>query len=60
MERSVSKRDDFLVDALFYFNPVQRFEYRGDKFSFGGSSYCASNGVLQSWERDICFCGKFR
>ena len=22
------KRDDFVVDALFYFEPVQRFEYR--------------------------------
>ena len=24
-----------LVDALFYFEPVERFEYRGDMFSFG-------------------------
>ena len=47
MERIVSKRDDYVVDALFYFKPVQRFEYRGDMFSFGGSSYCASKGVLQ-------------
>ena len=36
MERIVSKRDDFVVDALFYFEPVQRFECRGDMFSFGG------------------------
>ena len=36
MERIVSKRDDFVVDALFYFEPVQRFEYRGDMFSFLG------------------------
>ena len=27
--------DDFVVDALFYFKPVQRFEFRGDMFSFG-------------------------
>ena len=47
MERIVSKRDDFVVDALFYFEPVQRFEFRGDMFSFGGSSYCVSKGVLQ-------------
>ena len=47
MERIVSKRDDFVVDALFYFEPVQRFEYRGDMISFGGSIYCASKGVLQ-------------
>ena len=42
MERIVSKGDDFVVDTLFYFKPVERFEYRGDMFSFGGSSYCAS------------------
>ena len=47
MERIVSKRDDFVADALFYFEPVQRFEYRGDMFSFGGSRYRASKGVLQ-------------
>ena len=50
MEIIVSKGDDFVVDALFYFEPVQRFEYRGDMFSLGvgeGSSYCAINGVLQ-------------
>ena len=47
MERIVSKRDDFVVDTLFYCKPVQRFEYQGDMFSFGGSSYCASKGVLQ-------------
>ena len=47
MERIVSKRDDVVVDALFYFEPVQRFEFWGDMFSFWGSSYCASKGVLQ-------------
>ena len=31
----VSKRDDFVVKELFYFEPVQRFEYKGDMFSFG-------------------------
>ena len=35
MERIVSKGDDFVVDALFYFKPVGRFEFRGDMFSFG-------------------------
>ena len=35
MERIVNKTDDFVMDALFYFKPVQRFEYRGDMFSFG-------------------------
>ena len=47
MERIISKGDDFVVDTLLYFKPVERFEYRGDVFSFGGSSYCASKGVLQ-------------
>ena len=47
MERIVSKGDDFVVDTLFYFKPVHRFEYWGDMLSFGGSSYCASKGVLQ-------------
>ena len=47
MEIIVSKGDDFVVDRLFYFKPVQRFEFQGDMFSFGGSSYCTSNGVLQ-------------
>ena len=47
MERIVSKRVDFIVDALFYFKPVQRFKFQGDMLSFGGSSYCASKKVLQ-------------
>ena len=34
MERIVSKGDDFVVHMLFYFKPVQRFEYGGDMFSF--------------------------
>ena len=40
MEKVVGKRDDFVMDALFYFEPVQRFEYRGDMFSCEGSSFC--------------------
>ena len=47
MEKVVVKRDDFVMDALFHFEPVQRFEYRGDMFSFGSSSYCVSKEVLQ-------------
>ena len=47
MKIIISKRDDFVVDALFYFKPVQRFEYRGDMLSFRGSSYCTRKGVLQ-------------
>ena len=55
MERIVSKEDDFVVDTLFYFKPVQRFEYRGDMFSFGGSSYCARKRVLQQLETRYLF-----
>ena len=47
MKRIVSKGDDFVVNALFYFKSVQRFEFRVDMFSFGGSSYRVSKGVLQ-------------
>ena len=47
MEKVVGKRDDFVMGAFFYFEPVHRFEYRGDMFGFGGSSYCVSKGVLQ-------------
>ena len=47
MEKVLSKRDDVVVDVLFNFEPVQRFEYRGDMFRSGGSSYCASKRVLQ-------------
>ena len=47
MEKVVGKRDDFVMDALFYFEPVQRFKYRVDMSSFCGLSYCADKGVLQ-------------
>ena len=47
MEGIVRKGDDFVVDTLLYFKPVQRLEFRGDMFRFGGSSYYASTGVLQ-------------
>ena len=47
MEKVVGKRNDFIMDALFYFEPVQIFKYRGDMFRFGDSSYCASKEVLQ-------------
>ena len=35
MKKVVGKRDDFVMDALFYFEPVQRFGYRGNIFTFG-------------------------
>ena len=35
MEKVISRRDDFVVHALIYFEPVQKCEYRGDVLSFG-------------------------
>ena len=60
MARIVSKRDNFVIDALFYFMPVQRFEYRGDMFGFGILVTARAREVCNSWRRDIYFCGKFR
>ena len=50
MEKVVSKGDDFVVDALFYFEPVQRFEYRGDMLSFGIPVTARARGILQAVE----------
>ena len=47
MEKVISNKDDFVVDALLHFAPVQLFENRGDMFSFRDSSYCANKGDLQ-------------
>ena len=55
MERIVSKRDDFVVDALFYFEPMQKFEYRDDMFSFGVLVTARARRFSSSWRRDICF-----
>ena len=35
LKKVISKRDDFVIDALSYFELVLRFEYSGDMFSFG-------------------------
>ena len=53
MERIVSKRDDFVVDALFYFEPVQRFANWGDMFSFGVLVTARAMEFCSSWRRDI-------
>ena len=60
MERIVSKGDDVVVDTLFYFKPVERFEYRCDMFSFGVLVTALAREFCNNWRRDICFCGKFR
>ena len=55
METIVSKGNDFVVDELFYFKPVQRFEFRGDMFSFGVLVTARAREFCNSWRRDICF-----
>ena len=60
VEKVVCKGDDFIVDTLFYFEPVQRFEYRGARFSFGVPVTARAREFCSNWSRDICFCGKFR
>ena len=55
MKKVVGKRDDFVVDALFYFEPVQTFEYRGDMFSFWVSFTARVRQFYSSWRGDIYF-----
>ena len=55
MEIIVSKGDDFVVDALFYFKPVQRFEFRGDIFSFVVLVTARAREFCNSWRRVIFF-----
>ena len=55
MEKMVGKRDDFVMDALFYFKPVQRFEYRGDMVSFGVPVTARAREFYSSCRRDVCF-----
>ena len=49
MKKVVGKRDDFAVDALFYFEKVHRFEYYGNIFNFEGSCYCMTREFCSSW-----------
>ena len=60
MKKVVGNGDDFVMDVLFDFEQVQRFEYRGDMFSFGVRVTARAKEFCSSWRRDICFCGKFR
>ena len=48
------------MGALFYFELVQRYEYRGDMFSFGVRVTAWAREFCSSWRRDICFCNKLR
>ena len=58
MEKIISKRDDFILNVLFYFEPVQRFEYMSGRSVLGfqllhEQGSCAVAG-------DVCICNKFR
>ena len=48
-------REDFVVDALFYVEPVQRFEYRNDMFSFWVPVTARTREFCGRWRSDICF-----
>ena len=52
MEEVISKRDDFV--AIFFFEPMQKFEYRGDMFSFG-VPVMRDQVVFRNCRRDIFF-----
>ena len=51
MEKVISKRDDFVVNALFYFEPVQRFEYLSDMFSFVVTA--RAREFCSNWRQDV-------
>ena len=53
MERIVSNRYDFVVDALLYFEPVQCYEYRGDMFSFVVLVLCHTLARIKSVKNDF-------
>ena len=60
MEKVVSKRDDFKVDALFYFESVQRFEYRVICSVLRVLVTTRAREFCSNWRRNICFSSKFR
>ena len=53
MERIVSKRDDFVVDSLFRFEPVQRFGV------FGVLVTARAREFYNNWRLGNCVGGKF-
>ena len=59
MAKVVSKRDEFVMNALFYFEPVRRFEYRVICSVFGFPVTARAREFCRNWRRDICFYGKF-
>ena len=51
MKKVVGERDDFVMDALFYFEPGHRFEY----FQLWGSNYGTSKGFFEVAGDEILF-----
>ena len=59
LEKVISKRDYFVVGTLFYFEPVQKFEYRDDMFSFGAPVAARARAfAVTGDEISFLFCGK--
>ena len=56
MEKVVGKRDNFVMDALFYFEPVIKFEYRGDMFSFGFQLLREQGSFAVAGDEKFVFC----
>ena len=54
MEKVVGKIDDFVMDALFYFEPVQRFECRWLCSVCRVPVTARTREFCRSWRRDIC------
>ena len=52
MEKVVGKRDDFVMDALFNFQPVQRINYRGHMLRFGVPITARARKFYSNWRRD--------
>ena len=55
MEKVISKKDEFVLDALFYFDPVQRFEYNNDMYFFFVPVTARARELCSNWRRDIFF-----
>ena len=63
MEKVVGKhgkRDDFVMDAFFYFELVQRFEYRVICLVLGFQLLREQGSFAVAGDEIFVFCGKFK
>ena len=60
MEKVVGKTDDFVMDALFYFEPVQRFEYRVIRSALRFELLREQGSFAVAGDEIFLFCSKFR